>query len=75
MQRSYLTIAFFAPASSGYEPLRPSIALSTALCAVFSSRPETPVVPDFHMKLKKRPALVVHDILSNNWEMIPNDGR
>ena len=75
MQSSYLTIAFFAPASSGYEPLRLSIALSTALCAVFSSRPETPVVPDFHMKLKKRPALVVHDILSNNLEIMLNDRK
>ena len=75
MHGSYLTTAFFAPASSGYEPLRLSIALSSALCAMFSSRPGTPVVPEFHMKLKNRPALVVHDMLFSNWEIIPNDGR
>jgi hypothetical protein len=60
---SYLTIAFLASASSGYEPLRASIAFSTAFWAVFSSKPWTPVVPDFHIKLKNRPALVVQDII------------
>lgn len=62
----YLTIAFFALASSRYEPLRSSIAFSIALCAMFSSKFWTFVVFNFHMKLKKRFALVIQNILCSN---------